>query len=300
MASRQGAEIATEVKRLLQGFLAPVTGKFVARSRCIELPLDHLPTRAQWQERGERKDAIGYHARVQLARLDRGETLRTKIDYPIQTWTFGDSLAMVFLPGEVVVDYSLRLKRELDGRRLWINAYSNDAPCYIPSERILKEGGYEGGGAMVYYDQPTKLAPGLEQQIVQGVRRQLDDKFKGQVNAAATPGARPLSPEQSLAAIRTKPGLTVDLMAAEPQVASPVAIDFGPDGKLWVAEMTDYPLGLDGKFKPGGRIRVLEDRFGTGRFDKSTIFLDNIPFPTGIKVWRKGVLICAAPDILYA
>ena len=97
---------------------------------------------------------VGYHAGVQLARLDRGEALRTKIDYAIQTWAFGDVLAMVFLPGEVVVDYSLRLKRELDGLRLWINAYANDAPCYIPSERVLREGGYEGGGAMVYYDVP--------------------------------------------------------------------------------------------------------------------------------------------------
>jgi hypothetical protein len=132
----------------------------------IELPFDKLPTREEFQTRARLQDAIGFHARTQLARLDWGEALRTRISYPIQTWAFGDSLAMLFLSGEVVVDYSLRLKRELDGRRLWINAYSNDAPCYIPSERILKEGGYEGGGAMVYYDQPTKLAPGLEEKII--------------------------------------------------------------------------------------------------------------------------------------
>src|SRR5262249_3481723 len=88
--------------------------------------------------------------------------------------------------------------------------------------------------------------------------------------------------------------------AAEPLLASPVAIDFGPDGRLWVAEMVDYPEGLDGKFRPGGRIRVLEDTDGDGIFDKATVFLDKIPFPTGVTVWRKGVLVCAAPDILYA
>src|SRR5205823_9948672 len=109
---------------------------------------------------------IGYHARYNLARLDRGEKLQAEVPYAVQTWAFGDSLAMVFLPGEVVVDYSSRLKRELDGRRLWINAYANDAPCYIPSERVLKEGGYEGGGAMVYYDVPGPFKPGLEQRIV--------------------------------------------------------------------------------------------------------------------------------------
>jgi len=200
----------------------------MAASRSLELPLDTLPTRAQWEERAKRTDAIGYHARVQLARLDRGETLRSKIDYTIQTWAFGDSLAMVFLPGEVVVDYGLRLKRELDGQRLWINAYANDAPCYIPSERVLKEGGYEGGGAMVYYDVPAPFKPGLEQQIIAAVHEQLDGRFKPSFDPQRSGGARPLSPQQSLAAIRTKSDLAVELVAAEPLVGSPVALDWGP------------------------------------------------------------------------
>ena len=63
----------------------------------------------------------------------------------------------------------MRLKRELDSHRLWINAYSNDAPCYIPSERILKEGGYEGGGAMLYYGLPTIWGPEVEETILKGV-----------------------------------------------------------------------------------------------------------------------------------
>src|SRR5262249_21761669 len=108
----------------------------------------------------------------------------------------------------------------------------------------------------------------------------------------------PLSPQQSRAAWRTHDYLQVDLVLAEPWVADPVAIDFGPDGRLWVAEMADYPSGKEGRFEPGGRVRVLESVNGV--FTKSTVFLDNIPFPTGIKVWRKGVLVCAAPDILYA
>src|SRR5207253_8238197 len=95
-------------------------------------------------------------------------------------------------------------------------------------------------------------------------------------------------------------GLRAELVVAEPLVVDPVAIAFGPDGKLWVAEMTDYPAGKGGDYKPGGRVRLLESTAGDGKYDKSTVFLDNIPFPTGITVWRKGVLICAAPDILYA
>jgi putative membrane-bound dehydrogenase-like protein len=300
VARIQGNEIAKEVRRLLQGYLAPVTGNLSARGQTLELPLADLPSREQWEEKAKRKDAIGYHARVNLARLDRKEPLRTKIDYPIWTWTFGDSLAMVFLPGEVVVDYSLRLKKELDRSRLWINAYANDAPCYIPSDRVLKEGGYEGGGAMVYYDLPCPFRPGLEDKIVGAVRDLAGTRFKATVDENKTHGTHALSPQQSLAAIRTKAGLKVQLVAAEPLVTSPVAIDFGPDGKLWVAEMLDYPLGKDGKYRPGGRIRLLEDTDGDGVYDKATIFLDNLPFPTGVTAWRKGVLICAAPDILYA
>jgi hypothetical protein len=113
---------------------------------------------------------------VNLAKLDRGETLPAKINYPIQTWLFGDQLAIVFLPGETVVDYSLRIKREFD--RVWVNGYSNDGRCYIPSERVLKEGGYEGGDAMIYYDFPQKFAPGLEQNIIDVVTKQIPATFR--------------------------------------------------------------------------------------------------------------------------
>src|SRR3954452_22607274 len=98
---------------------------------------------------------------------------------------------MVFLSGEVVVDYSLRLKKELDSTRLWINAYSNDCPAYIPSERILKEGGYESGGAMIYYSLPAPFAAGLENKIVSGVHSQLGDEFKAHDRKLGTQGSKP-------------------------------------------------------------------------------------------------------------
>jgi hypothetical protein len=172
LARRQGGQVAREVKRLFAGHLTPVRRPIRTARKTIELPLADLPSHAEWETRAKRDDAAGYHARVQLDRLDRGDKLKTKIDYPIQTWKFGDSLAMVFLPGEVVVDYSLRLKHESGRDGLWINAYANDVPCYIPSERILREGGYEGGGAMTYYDAPARFRPGLEEKIVAVVREQ--------------------------------------------------------------------------------------------------------------------------------
>jgi len=108
------------------------------------------------------------------------------------------------------------------------------------------------------------------------------------------------SPQEALATLHVPDGLRVELVAFEPLVIDPVAIDFGPDGRLWVAEMHDYPAGLNGDYQPAGRIRVLEDSDGDGRYDKVSLFLDGIAFPTGVMLWRNGVLICAAPDILYA
>jgi hypothetical protein len=178
VARSQGAELAAEVDRVLGAPLKPLTGPLTARLERIDLPLAPVPPREHWESLATKPTAIGYHAQVQLASLDRGESLPVKVDYPVQTWTFGDRLAMVFLAGEVVVDYSLRLKRELDASRLWVTAYANDTPCYIPSERVLKEGGYEGAGAMTYYNKPAPFAAGVEQRIVDAVLRLLPASYK--------------------------------------------------------------------------------------------------------------------------
>lgn len=110
----------------------------------------------------------------------------------------------------------------------------------------------------------------------------------------------PKSPEQSLASIRVRPGFKVELVAAEPLVLDPIAFEWDARGRLWVVEMRDYPLGMDGKGKPGGVIKVLEDTDGDGRYDKATPFLEDVPFPTGVMPWRGGALIATAPDLIYA
>lgn len=107
-----------------------------------------------------------------------------------------------------------------------------------------------------------------------------------------------LGPDQAIRTIHVPEGYRVQLVAAEPLVRDPVAIDWGADGKLWVAEMADYPSGIDGE--PGGRVRFLEDSDGDGVYDHSTLFLENLNFPAGVMSWRNGVLVAAAPDIFYA
>ena len=304
VADSLGNELADEVQRLLATPLQALTKAPASMLERVTLKLAPLPTREQWEEKAKNQNAIGHHARTQLARLDRGEALMTEISYPIQTVAFGDELAWAFLPGEVVVDYALRLKKELNGSRIWMNAYTSACPGYVPSERILREGGYEGGGAMVYYDIPGAYASGLEQTIVDTVERQLKEKFlpvanakKTDAKADKTNGIRPLSPSEAVSSLRTKPGFHAELVASEPMIESPVAISFGPDGRLWVAEMSDYPQG---GAESGGRIRCLHDDNNDGRYDRSEVFLTGLAYPTGVTVWRNGILVCAAPDILYA
>jgi putative membrane-bound dehydrogenase-like protein len=117
---------------------------------------------------------------------------------------------------------------------------------------------------------------------------------------AGTNDPEPKSPEDSLKAIHVRDGFEVQLVASEPMVVDPVAIDWSLDGKLWVAEMSDYPNGMDGKGKAGGRVRYLEDTDGDGRYDRSNIFLENLSFPNGVMAWGDGVLVTAAPEIFLA
>ncbi len=124
-------------------------------------------------------------------------------------------------------------------------------------------------------------------------RRSYDDLLRGVLPL-------PKSPQESLRSMELLPSYRIELMASEPLVTDPVAFEWDETGRLWVAEMADYPLGLDGKGKHGGRVRWLEDRDRDGSYDHSTVFLDGLAFPNGVMPWRDGVLISATPDILFA
>jgi len=165
LAKAHGRALATEAGRVMAGELKPLPRLPLTAMRRFDLPFQALPTREEWEKRAKESGIVGYHARKNLARLDRGEALPTTLPYSVVAWRFGDGFSMVFLPGEVVVDYALRLKGDLPDDALWITAYANDVPCYIPSKRILKEGGYEAETSLWYYDRPARLAPETEDLI---------------------------------------------------------------------------------------------------------------------------------------
>jgi len=109
----------------------------------------------------------------------------------------------------------------------------------------------------------------------------------------------PRSPEATREGIHVPAGFRVELVAAEPDILDPVAFDWDLGGRLWVVEMADYPSGMDGKGQAGGRVRVLEDTDSDGRYETSRLFAEGLSFPNGILCWRDGVIVTAAPQILF-
>lgn len=170
---QHAADIACEVQRLLSGPFTNISGKISSAIRYINLPYDTLPTREQWRKKAAQGGAIGYHATQWLAHVQKGEAIPTSYAYPIQVWTLGDELAMVFFAGEVVADYAVSLRRLYQPQRLWIGAYANAFPGYIPSQRVWREGGYEAGDATVYFGLPNRFDKQVEELITNTVRAML-------------------------------------------------------------------------------------------------------------------------------
>ncbi|WP_339922269.1 neutral/alkaline non-lysosomal ceramidase N-terminal domain-containing protein [uncultured Cyclobacterium sp.] len=169
--------ISDEVNRLLNAPLQPLTQVPVGKIKWINLPFAKVPRIPELITQTEDKTVKGYFARLALDRIARGQEIPAALSYPVQTWTFGNELAMVNLAGEVVVDYSLRLKKELGADRLWVNAYSNDVPCYIASRRVIQEGGYEAVSSMYYYDKPSAFSEDVEDLIIDAVHELLPVSF---------------------------------------------------------------------------------------------------------------------------
>ncbi|NLX54239.1 MAG: hypothetical protein GXY58_03915 [Planctomycetaceae bacterium] len=173
LAQEYGSQLAQAVGAVLadDGQLQTLSATLRTAYQEVPLPLDEIPTREQLEQAAQGSDRYQQaRAAMALERLAAGTELPATYPYPVQVWVLGDQVQMVFLGGEVVVDYALRLKTELRGKQTWVAGYANDVMAYIPSRRVLAEGRYEGRDAMVYYGICGVWNPSVEQLIVDAVQ----------------------------------------------------------------------------------------------------------------------------------
>ena len=172
LAEQHGHALATEVERVVGTELHAVRPPIRTASETIQL--DFAPhTRAVFEEESRSRDKFRQRrARLMLAAYDERKPIR-QITYSVQAMRFNQDLAILGLGGEVVVDYGLRAKREFAGENLVVSGYCHDVMCYIPSKRVLGEGGYEPVDSMIYYGQPGPFADTVEEKIFTSIRKVL-------------------------------------------------------------------------------------------------------------------------------
>jgi len=168
-AAQYGKDLSAEVRRVLSGELRPVHAP--VRTAYELVRLDFAPhDRARFEADAKNTNPyIRRRAEWMLKAYDAGRPVR-QLEYPVQAVRLGNDLTLVALGGEVVVDYALRLKRELPNENLIVAGFTNDVPCYIPSRRVLGEGGYEPVESMIYYGQPGPFAESVEEKVIEACR----------------------------------------------------------------------------------------------------------------------------------
>jgi neutral ceramidase len=151
-AKRHGLELAGAVMGVLDRPMRPVAGTFRVAYEEVDLPLTDPPGREQIEKDAQDKDIyVKQRAEAYLKMVKEGRPLPRSVKLPVAVLRFGQDLTFVLAGGEVVVDYSKRLKRLLAEDHPWTIGYAYEVPCYIPSARIIKEGGYEAESSLIYY-----------------------------------------------------------------------------------------------------------------------------------------------------
>ena len=170
LAQTYGRQMAESVDTVLGQPMQSIAPRLQTVYEEIDLPFSQLPTREELDRAATGADYAARRAKLLLAEWDRQGQLSATYPYPVQIWRLGGDVEWIFLGGEVVVDYSLRFKSTIKPRP-WVVGYANDVMAYIPSRRVLIEGGYEGGGAMAVYGLPAPWDPSVEERIVREVER---------------------------------------------------------------------------------------------------------------------------------
>lgn len=194
LAQQHGRTLANAVESALDTQPRSLSGPLRAAYETVTVDYAKAPSKEQvialMQSKNKYDKAWGERLMVELK--DKGK-LREHYDAPIQVLRFGAGLTLIALPGETMVDYSLRLKRELkngeaDAAAVWVAGYSNDVWAYLPSLRVLKEGGYEGGDSMKYFTttvQPGPFSDTVEERVVGKVHELIEQLETGKEKRGA-------------------------------------------------------------------------------------------------------------------
>jgi hypothetical protein len=166
-ARRHGLELAGAVIGVLDRPMHPVHGAFKLAYDEVELPFVEPPSRERLDQDARSQDIhVKRRAEAHLKLLDSGQSLPTSVKLPVGLVRLGADLTFVLMGGEVVVDYSRRLKRLLAEDHPWPIGYAYEVPCYIPSVRLLKEGGYETESSLIYYGFYGPFSTTIEDRLV--------------------------------------------------------------------------------------------------------------------------------------
>jgi neutral/alkaline ceramidase-like enzyme len=170
LARKHGQVLGEEVCRMMETKLRPIGGPLRIAFERADLPLQAPPPREELAKlAADRRSPRTWGAAQMLAMLDRGEKLPTHYPCPLTVWQFGHDLTLVGLSGEVVVDYLTLLEKALGPNQLWVAGYCNDVFGYLPSARVLAEGGYETRG--LYTGGAGFFDPKAEEILVREVRQ---------------------------------------------------------------------------------------------------------------------------------
>jgi hypothetical protein len=171
LAQKYGQELGDAVLSVLKGDRVPVKGPIRAAYKEIPLELTDPPSLEEVRKQVESDNIyVKRRAEKMLATIEEKGALDTVYPYPVQVWRFSDALQITTLAGEAVVDYSLLIKHEFGRDKQFVIAYANDLCAYIPSLRVLREGGYEGADAMLYYGLHGPWKPNVEESVMEAVR----------------------------------------------------------------------------------------------------------------------------------
>ena len=171
LAQKYGHELGDAVLSVLNGEMDSVKGPIRAAYKEIPLDLTDPPSREEIEKQTESDNVyVKRRAEKMLKTIEEKGVLETVYPYPVQVWRFSDDLQMTTLAGEAVVDYSLLIKHEFGKDKQFVIAYANDLCAYIPSLRVLREGGYEGADAMLYYGLHGPWKPNVEESVMKAVR----------------------------------------------------------------------------------------------------------------------------------